>query len=233
MNFSEFEERLGAEPRETAETVEPGKDPVQDQAVAEALDFEERLEGALRVPVDEASLIDGLTALPRQRKSPPAWLALAASVLLVVGVGSIVWLNRGPSGDVSEYVRDHYGHDGAAVLARADGPFDSGEVQRVLASLGMSASPDLAAQVRYIKFCPTPDSQGAHMVLQTAEGKATVIFMPAVTVKEPLLLRVDGVDARVVGLTRGAAAIIGADADAAKALQASLETGMRPLAVDA
>ncbi len=239
-NSSEFEKNLGAEPRETAARLERegALEPEQRAAVDEALAFEDRLERALRVSVDEEALVNSLLAVPEKAKrrfEPPHWLALAASVFILVGVSGLLWVSLQPGGTptVADYVASHYEHDGAAVLARADEGASFDDVQAVLTRLGAQASESLAGQVQFIKFCPTPDSQGAHMILATEEGPATVIFMPAVQVDEPILLQLDGVSARVVALDRGAAAIIGASDNAADELRAQLQAGMTPLDVDA
>ncbi len=240
MNSSELEKNLGAEPRETAARLERegGLDPEQRAAVDEALAFEDRLERALRVPVDEDALVKSLLAAPKtaqRRFEPPHWLAMAASLFILVGVSGLVWVALQPGGtpSVADYVAQHYAHDGEAVLARADEGATAQDVEAVLARLGAQASNALAGQVQFIKFCPTPDSQGAHMILATEDGPATVIFMPAVQVDEPLLLEFDGVNAKVVGLDSGAAAIIGASDRVADDLRAQLQAGMKPLDVDA
>lgn len=239
-NSSEFARRLGAEPRETAARLERegSLDPGQQAAVDDALAFEDRLEGALRLPVDEADLLDRLLATPgktRRRFEPPHWLALAASVFILVGVSGLLWvsLQPGSAPNLTDYVVSHYEHDGEAVLARAGEGASAEDVQAVLTRLGARASEALAGKVQFIKFCPTPDSRGAHMVLATEDGPATVIFMPAVQVAEPLLLRIDGVQARVVGLDKGAAAIIGVSDATADSLRSQLQTGMKPLDIDA
>ena len=234
MSSSDFEQRLGAEPRETARELDAraDRDPEQVAAVEDALAFERKLEEALRLPVDEKALIGDLLAVRETRRGIPAWWGVAASVLLVAGLTSVL-LFRGEGPDVADYVQGHYHHDGASVLASASTAPNPEDVQAVLASLGASASPALAGRVQYIKFCPTPDSRGAHMVLNTPDGPATVIFMPAVSLSEPMVLQLDGEEARVVGLESGAAAIIGVDATTAGQVQASLQDGLRPLSVDA
>jgi hypothetical protein len=237
---SEFEKELGAEPRETAARFERAgaPDPERRAAVEEALRFEDRLENALHVPVDEGALMDSLLAAPekaRRRFEPPHWLALAASVFILAGVSGLLWVGLQPGGtpNVADYVAEHYAHDGEAVLARAGEGTTPEDVQAVLARLGARASDALSGKVQFIKFCPTPDSRGAHMILATEDGPATVIFMPAVQVEEPLLLRIDGANARVVGLDRGAAAIIGVGDRAAETLRAQLQDGVKPLQADA
>ncbi len=237
MNSSDFRERLGAEPRKTAAELAPeiAADPRWSAATDEALAFEDQLEAALRAPQPGDDLLEGILAAPSRagRRLPPAWLAVAASLLLVAGLSS-VFLWRGPAGmPVDEYVRSHYEHDGQAVLAMARASHSPADVTAVLASLGVQASPQLAEGIVYIKFCPTPEGKGAHMIVNTGDGPATVIFMPSIQLDEPLLLSLDHTQARVIGLETGAAAIIGADESATRQLEASLRAGLTPMSVDA
>lgn len=239
---SEFDQRLGAEPRETAAALRAAAargepvDPAQLRAAEDAEAFEDRLEAALHLPADEDELVaSALETTKRKRgpSAPPTWLAMAASVALLAGIAGLTWYASRPvTGDVAQYVANHYRHDGAEVLGRMAEGTTPQQVESVLASLGARPSEALARSVRFIKFCPTPDSKGAHMVIATPDGPATVIFMPAVTVEEPLLLRFDGVEAQVISLPTGSAAIIGAEGEAASALRASLESGVLPLSAD-
>lgn len=239
---SSFEERLGAEPRQTAAAlhaaVEAGVDVHPDRLAAakSAEALEQRIGETLTQVAVPADLVEGLVELPAQQKRPqglPGWLAIAASVVLLVGVSSVLWLGETPQDKAIErYVAEHFEHDGASVLASAANGMDPAQVEAVMASLGARASADLAGRVQYIKFCPTPDSKGAHMVVSTAEGPATVIFMPAVNLDAPMLLRIDGKETRVVSLTSGAAAIIGPGGEAVRELEAMLEEGIQPLSAD-
>lgn len=250
MNASEFEQALGAAPRETAEARRAGEaDPARDAAVADALAFEDRLEAALRVAVDEEALLAGILETPMadrtgdavspdpdaapERRGLPGWLAMAASVFVIAGVVAVLLWPSPPPQDLGEYVRSHYLHDGPDVLARADQGMEAGEVDALFAALGAEAGPEFTAGVRYAKFCPTPDGRGAHMVLGTSEGPVTVIYMPNIEVDGPVLLEFDDVQAQVVALSRGSAAIIGAGEGAMRELKTRLETGIRPLAADA
>jgi hypothetical protein len=60
-----------------------------------------------------------------------------------------------------------------------------------------------------IKYCPTPDGKGVHMVLNTEQGPVTLIYMPETEVIEGEMLRVDDVEAVLVSLPRGSAALLG------------------------
>lgn len=237
MNFSEFKEKLGAEPRKTATEYadDIASDPQWAAAVKEALSLESKLEQTLGSPRPGDEILEGILAVPGRSRipGPPTWLAIAASLVLVVGLSS-VFLWRAPADQsIEEYVRSHYGHDGQSVLAHTLGEQTPADIAAVFASLGVEASPQFAANIGFIKFCPTPEGKGAHMVVSTGQGPATIIYMPSVQIAEPLLIALDNTRASVIGLESGAAAIIGADASVTRQLQAQLVAGLKPMSVDA
>lgn len=234
MDFSEFIRRLGAEPRTRDPDMLSARSgtPEFEQAAQQAEAFEQRLEAALRVPADGDALVAAaLRRAGREHQAGPRWpwLAVAASILVTVGV---VILNRaaapGPAGDIEHYVRMHFTHDGQQVLARATDAFDPAELERVLAQLDIRSTEALAGRVRYVKFCPTPDGKGAHMVVQSDSGPVTVIVMPNTQVENSLLVRFDGHEASVFPLVSGSAAIIGDRGQQHAALQTLLREAILP-----
>lgn len=78
----------------------------------------------------------------------------------------------------------------------------------MLAALDVEAAPALADIVGVIKYCPTPDGRGVHMVLDTESGPVTVIFMPETAVVDRGTLQFDDVEAMLVQLQSGSAVII-------------------------
>ena len=216
MDFTEFRRRLGAEPMSDDPEVQRAREssPEFEQEAREARQFEEKLAHALRLPEPDG-LIEELQSLPLSgdaRSGSPRWMrmALAASLLLAVGAAGITWnMNRGWD-SVEAYVADHYRHDGYSLLEQANNA-TANDVQRMLAALDMEAAPALADIVGVIKYCPTPDGKGVHMVLNTQDGPVTVIYMPETPVTDRETLHFDNVEAVLVELERGSAAIIGAE----------------------
>lgn len=191
-------------------------------------DFEQRLKDALELPVDPA-VVDRLLPGDDRPASRPEWRgwALAASLVTVVCAGFLAWQLSKPVPAVEDYVRDHYRHDGGRVLARAGNDAVSpAEIASVLGAFQLGAGPELAGQVTFIKFCPTPHGRGAHMVLKTPEGPVTVIVMPDTTIDGPARLAFDDVAVQLLEVVTGSAAIIGptqqADSRVARLLQAGL-----------
>jgi hypothetical protein len=214
MDFSEFKRLLGADPR--------SRDPEFLRARASSAEFEQEaaeadrlealLDRAVSLPLPEG-LMSEIRSIPERRSAPDprrrAWpMAMAAGLLIAVGAAGLIWQMTPSWGSVEDYVADHYRHDGAAVLARADGEV-ADEVQALLAEFDVEALPALAGIVGVIKYCPTPDGKGAHMVLNSERGLVTVIYMPDTPVTDRKAITFDDREAVLVALKSGSAAIIG------------------------
>ena len=233
MNFSEFRRWLGAEPRSGDPEFLRAREsaPEFKQAAAEAERFEKKLERALALPV-QARLVDEIKSVAAAPVEPPErknwWpLALAASVLIAVGAAGMAWKANRSWDSVEHYVLDHYRHDGPRLVERSASVTD-GEVQSVLARLDVQAAPALSAIVGVIKYCPTPDGRGVHMVLNTDSGPVTVIYMPDTEVRDRETFRFDHMEAILVDLDRGSAAIIGPENRALSSLYATVHDSILP-----
>jgi hypothetical protein len=232
MDFSEFRRRLGAEPRSQDPEFLVARDssPEHRTAAEEAGKFEEQLDRALGLPTP-AGLVHELCAVARQKDTRrPRWpLALAASLLVAVGAAGIGWKMNHSWDSVEDYVSDHYGKDGASLVAQSlENGF--GDVHAVLAEFDLDAAPALAGAVRVVKFCPTPEGKGVHMVLETAGGPLTVIYMPGTQVTDREMLTVDGMEVMLVELETGSAAIIGPETRLLQDYYAVVHDSIVPLA---
>jgi len=233
MNLSEFRRRFGAEPRNAAPDLLAARtaDPAFEAAAREIDAFEDRLEQAALLPVDEGALLEEVLRTP-WRSRQPTWYALAASLVAAVGVAAILWsANRLPD-TLPEYLVAHYAHDGETVLARV-GQNGPGDIERVLSRFDVSAGPALIERIGYIKICPSLHGNGAHMVVLTDEGWVTVFYLPGVEVQEGGMVAVADEQARLVAMVGGAAAIIGPDPAAEERLAALLHESLLPVANDA
>ena len=115
-------------------------------------------------------------------------------------------MNRGWD-SIETYLADHYQHDGLSLLEQA-GAATASDVQAIFAGFDVQAAPALADIVSVIKYCPTPDGKGVHMVLDTQHGPVTVFYLPETSVEDHETIRFDDVEAVLVELESGSAAII-------------------------
>lgn len=233
MNFSEFRKRLGADPwNRDPETLRARHSDPEFEREAEAAEaFERKLQAALDVPVDD-ELATGLMALVEPhaaRRRLPRWMALAATVVLAVGVTSVLWLQFRQPQDVHVYLAKHLAHDGADLMAHAAASASAGDIQRTLARFGVTAGPELTEQVRLIKFCPTPDGRGAHMVLNTGDGPVHLIYMPETPVTNGEEFGFDGMLTHLVTLEKGSAAIVGKQGQRMDDLDRLVRDSIQPL----
>ena len=199
MNFSEFKQALGADPKSQDPEFLRARESSEEfaEAAREAEVFEQKLEKATTLPMPEGLLQDILN-IPGQPtpiaagRQPVAdkpvrrrWipLAAAASLLVAVGAASLVYQNANQWETVEEYLADHYRYDGHTLEHRSDGS-PAGDAQALLADLGVSVENELSEIISVIKYCPTPDGKGAHMVLNTQTGPVTLIYMPGTEVTD-------------------------------------------------
>jgi hypothetical protein len=232
MNFSEFIRQLGAEPHsQDPEFLRARQSSPEFLEAAEQADvFEEKLTRAMNLPLSE-DIKANLQEISRvdDQAAKPWWqsMALAAGILVAVGAAGLTWnMNRGWD-SIEEYVADHYSHDGPSLLARA-GKNSSKDIQKFFASFEVEAAPELAKIVSVIKYCPTPDGKGIHMVLNTSEGPVSVIYMPATSVIDREIIEFGDMRALLVKLEAGSAVIIGAESQSISTLYSVIQESIIP-----
>jgi hypothetical protein len=234
MDFSEFIRQLGAEPRNRDPEFLRARQSSPEflQAAEEADALEEKLTRAMDLPVPD-DLLESILAIGEHTSAIPGdapwWrsMAIAAGILIAVGAAGITWnLNRGWE-NVEEYVTDHYQHDGAGLVAKA-GNRTTSDVQKIFSRFDVEATPELAQIISVIKYCPTPDGKGVHMVLNTAGGPVTVIYMPNTEVTDHETLEFEGMRALLVSLDKGSAVIIGTGSQGISELYSMIQNSIIP-----
>jgi len=233
MNFSEFKKLIGADPwnRDPGTLRARNSAPEFEAAAKDAEAFEEKLQSAVHVqpPVDFLDEIKSISQQPARKRN---WmpLALAASVLIAVGAAGMAWKQSRQWDNVGDYLADHYSHDGPALVAKATEVVMQQDINKIMARLDATADQQLSGNIRFIKFCPTPDGRGAHMVVNTDQGLVTIIFMPKTVVTDGETIEFDQMHAYLVSLEHGSAAIIGNQSQAVEELEtmirSSLKTGL-------
>ncbi|MDP9088499.1 MAG: DUF3379 domain-containing protein [Pseudomonadota bacterium] len=142
------------------------------------LRFESRLERALRVSVAPSARV-----LPFARKavaSPPRrWMAMAASVLLGLGIAAGIWLTL-PQRSLAADVLAHMAGEPDAwhTVAAVPAP----ELDAVLQRADMRLEPG-AGIVSYAQSCPFRGRVVPHLVVQRPLGPVTVMVLEHETVR--------------------------------------------------
>lgn len=179
MNCLDFRRACQADPQHL--TAEQQAHRLQCRAchrfAAEQLDFDRRLASALRVPAP-----DGLTQRViferslRGRRRRTGWLAMAASILVVIGVTAAVLIPQ-PAADADSFAAHMEKHPVEQVPLAAP---QSMSLQRVAANLALPAVADLSAIVR-AELCVVDGHRGAHLVVDVGEAPVTAFVMPGMT----------------------------------------------------
>lgn len=241
MNFSEFKRMLNSDPgSQDPEFLAARRSDPQFALASEASDaFEKRLKRASHLAVDPG-LAERLKALPENageaRPSLPYRFryALAATVILGFSVALLMpQLQQAPE-PVEGYVARHFGLDGHELMQRAGVP-QVEELAAILASFDLRMDPQMASQVQFVKYCPTPEGMGVHLVLDSPKGLVTVIFMPGLEVPEGQQFAFNDMAAQLINLPgrNTSAAIIGQPGQLDPALGLAIERNVASLSGDA
>ena len=175
--------------------------------VRKANQFERELAMAIAVPVPEnlaerVLLSHGLKQGYRARV-----MGIAASLLLVTALTfSAGYYASAPSAYVLNESIKHVQGEPAAMTAHQ--VVNRGDMEQALARSGATLVADVSTTVSYLHDCPVPGGYGKHIVLQTAQGKVTVITMPNQRVMRKGTLESGGLIAAVMPAGRGSFAII-------------------------
>jgi len=110
---------------------------------------------------------------PARKRGDPGLLALAASLVLCVGLGAMFWALRPQSSLASGVIR-HIEWESGSWSAVA--PMTAAVTAAVLAGAGVSLDPaDMT--VTYARICLFNGHWVPHLVVRTADGPVTVMFL--------------------------------------------------------
>ncbi len=231
MNCEEFEQRAWAEPNCGA----PGfvahmqACPKCGVLAAELRGFDDEIGTALRVDspdglaarirarhalhADEAPAAGPFARLRDWLFGHPGWVgayAAAATVLLVVGV-----LRGGLDGGVPQLmpldrlVAEHTLEEQFAI--KVDMPVPRDEIEAMFGEFGARLVADLDG-VTFANGCVMENGiKGAHLVVDTPQGKVTVLVIPHRSVEAPRTLRFADYRGRLTPYGKGTLAVVGSD----------------------
>jgi hypothetical protein len=186
---------------------------------ARALEFEHRLDKALRVPVPRGlseKLIERRVRTPRAAR----WYTLAAAGALAVALAAIAALMR--DDPLARAGIDFVVYEEAQAIADAK-PTDAAMLERVAREMSVSLPVQLG-EIRYICFYPFAGGGAHHVLLKTPLGKATLLLIPELRLASRLDASALGLDAAVMPVPGGAVAIIAASPRSIARIEALLKS---------
>ena len=177
MNCLEFRRRKLADPRRLSHEAlaHMGECTACRGFAIEANETEEHLAAALDVPVPEGLAERIILRRKTGSRFSPRLFALAASVVLTVGIG-FTWWKDYSSPDYARLAIEHVMHEPESFTTTRSA--DPELFRTVMHNFGgeMQAS---IGRVRYMKLCPVPEGTGWHIVFETEQGGlATLILIP-------------------------------------------------------
>lgn len=194
------------------------------QAFAQRADhMEAQYARALAVPLPEGLDERILLAVQARRALPWRAWAMAATVVLTLGTGSLMW-SRSLSYDPARFAIEHVLHEPEAFTdARLA---DAASFRHVVAQFGGELTAPLG-EVRYMKLCPGPEGTGWHVVLATPQGMVSLFLIPSDRSVRSRQLAADGYVAMTEAGGRGYYAIVAESESTAAAMARRVREGVR------
>lgn len=211
MNCLEFRRTLLGQPHrlDAEAAAHAAQCPACRAFYADALRLETRLEKALRVPAPRG-FADRLFARLAPKRRTRSY-ALAAAVLLAAGLAATATL--APDDPLARAGIDFVVYEEARTIVEAK-PVDAGIVGRVAREMRVSLGAQLG-EVRYICRYPLAAGAAHHLLITTPLGKATLLLIPGRSLPSRGSASAKGLQAAVLAVPGGTAAII---ADSARSL---------------
>jgi hypothetical protein len=155
-----------------------------------------------------------------RRVSPrPRWLALAASVVAGVLIGSVLWVGHPRDSLAREVVEHMRGEPDSLLVTQV--PADAASLAKVLAESGLRLRGD-PGHISYATRCPFRGDTVPHLVVQTDVGPVTVLVLPHIVVAKPRQFAEEGYVGTIAPFGSGSLAAIGVSVEDADAVATRL-----------
>ena len=165
-----------------------------------------RILAALEVPVPAPGVVAVRPAAPVAGLDRRRWLALAASIVGGVLVGTLLWVG-GPRNSLARDLIEHLGHEPEALVVteRAE---DERVLGKVLERGGIRLRPEIGT-VSYANTCVLRGRRVPHLVVQTGDGPVTVMVLRHERPARPVRFDEGGHSGQIVPVGPGSVAVIG------------------------
>jgi len=181
--------------------------------VEEQAKFEKQLAAVIKCEVPEGFRHTVREHVVNNRPSfwtlPKQTLALAASLLMAVGLVNVYQTSNEHEIPLDRLVVEHLEYDGESSKL-ASNQLESQQLTKVAQQFGVKVKP--YSHVSFVEKCPIGDSYGLHMVYQYKGKPITVIYMPEISPKAATMLNYAGIKGWVKPLKKGSMAVL-ADSD--------------------
>ncbi len=215
MNCNDYNEALTADPGFEDESGHLDNCASCQAYSAEILALNDRIATAMQIGVPELTMpelpeIDTDNVVPlaaRRALSRPAWLALAATVLLAAFVGIRTADMDTLSENLAEQVLAHLDHEPMAMRV-SNTPVSDSRLERTVPGDVAVMNHD-AGLITYAQSCIINGKTVPHLVLQGENGPVTILLMPDEKIRTARDLDGTGIQGVILPVGDGSIAIIG------------------------
>lgn len=221
MDCIEFKRAAGAEPQRLSVAAREHAAGCADceRYAAHMLSLDGLLQRALQVPVGEVRPID-----TRPVRRSARWLAVAASLLLSMVIAAGGWLAL-PRYTLASELIEHVSAE-ADIVATAR-PLSPTELNVVLRRTGVRLNGSAEHPVRYAMSCPFRGHDVPHLMVETSNGRVTVLLLAHERVRSVQSFDEQGYRGTILPSGSGSIAIIATNeaavSEAAKHVAAAVE----------
>jgi hypothetical protein len=169
------------------------------------LSLDDLLQRALQLPV--ASPIRA----QRRPRTSMRWVAIAASFLLTAVIGAGAWLVL-PAMTLASELIDHVSAEQDMVTAAE--PLSPGELNTRLRNSGVQLSSSREHPVSYAMSCPFRGKDVPHLIVETTQGRVTVLMLSHVRVRSVQRFEEQGYRGTILPSGPGSIAIVATNQEA-------------------
>jgi hypothetical protein len=201
MKHEEFRRLVGANPKRTEPEVLEHHASCSECAkyATDMQRIDQMVLGALDVPAPAA----GPKPWEVRRRTP--WLAIAASVLVVVAAGAVLWTGQRREALIVEVVK-HADRE-RDVLIVSDKRVDEEKVQRTMAKAGARMAGSLPFSIA--RTCKIRGVVAPHFVMQTSDGAVAILLLSKERMLTPHSFEELGYQGEIVPMGSHSIAVIG------------------------
>ncbi len=163
---------------------------------------------------------DNVVTLASRRFSPPAWLAVAATVVVAALLGVRLIGGGIEHESLADEILTHL--DGEPFALRVTDVAISDERLNAVVPEDIARMDHSAGLITYAQTCPIGGNEVPHLVIQGEHGPVTILLMPEEYVAEPQRLSGDNVNGVILPVGNGSIAIIGSRDERLERIQESV-----------
>lgn len=208
MQCSEFKLAAGAEPQRLSQAARDhiSQCPGCERYAQHMLSLDGLLQRALQLPVANARAVNRPLLQSSLPLASGRWLALAASLLLTIAIGGGAWL-AWPRSSLATEIIEHVSAEQGIVAADAK-PLSQTELNSVLRRAGVRLNSTRQHQVWYAMSCPFRGHEVPHLIVQTTQGRVTVLLLARESVRSVQKFDEQGYRGTILPSGSGSVAVI-------------------------